>query len=43
MAAALGAGATGAVYLAERGSELFSAHDADEALSRSTERVGAAT
>ena len=43
MAAAMGAGAAGAVYLAERGSELFAAADADDPLSRSTERVGAAS
>lgn len=42
-AAAMGAGAAGAVYLAEHGSELFAARDADEALSRSTERTGAAS
>jgi putative oxidoreductase len=41
-AVAMGAGAAGAVYLAERGEELFAEPDADEALSRSTERVGAA-
>ena len=41
-AIAMGAGAAGAVYLAERGEELFAKLDADEALSRSTERVGAA-
>ncbi|HZT85971.1 MAG TPA: DoxX family protein [Gaiellaceae bacterium] len=39
--AALGAGAAGAVYLAERGEELFAARDADEALSRSTECTSA--
>ncbi|HKD19146.1 MAG TPA: DoxX family protein, partial [Thermoanaerobaculia bacterium] len=37
---AMGGGAAGAVYFAERGEELFSKHDADEALSRSTEHVG---
>jgi putative oxidoreductase len=40
---AMGAGAAGAVYLAKRGEELFAKLDADEALSRSTERVGAAS
>ncbi|HEY3549740.1 MAG TPA: DoxX family protein [Gaiellaceae bacterium] len=40
MLAAMGAGAAGAVYLAERGPELFAAQDADEALSRSAERSG---
>jgi putative oxidoreductase len=40
-AVAMGAGAAGAVYLAERGEQLFSKLDADEALSRATERVGA--
>jgi putative oxidoreductase len=39
---AMGAGAAGAVYVAERGPELFAARDADEALSRSVERTGAA-
>jgi putative oxidoreductase len=42
-AVAMGAGAAGAVYLAEHGEELFSARDADEAMSRSTERTGAAS
>jgi putative oxidoreductase len=42
-AIAMGAGAAGAVYLAARGEELFAKLDADEALSRSTERVGAAS
>ena len=42
-AAAMGAGAAGAVYLAERGEELFAKLDADQALSRSTEPVGAAS
>jgi putative oxidoreductase len=42
-AAAMGIGAAGAVYVAERGEELFSAVDADDALSRATEKVGAAT
>jgi putative oxidoreductase len=41
MFTALGAGAAGAVYLAERGETLFAARDADEALSRSVEQVGA--
>jgi putative oxidoreductase len=40
-AVAMGAGAAGAVYLAARGPELFAAADADDALSRSTEQVGA--
>ena len=40
MLAAMGVGAAGAVYLAERGPELFAAQDADEALSRSAERSG---
>jgi putative oxidoreductase len=40
---AMGAGAAGAVYLAEHGLELFAERDADEALTRSTERAGAAT
>jgi putative oxidoreductase len=40
-AIAMGAGAAGAVYLAEHGRDLFVESDADEALSRSTERVGA--
>ncbi|HJU37203.1 MAG TPA: DoxX family protein [Gaiellaceae bacterium] len=43
MLVAMGAGAAGAVYLAERGPELFAARDADEALSRSAERSGAST
>jgi putative oxidoreductase len=41
--AAMGAGAAGAVYFAERGADLFAAADADEALSRSTEKTGAAS
>lgn len=41
-AAAMGLGVAGAVYVAERGEELFAAADADEALSRSVEKVGAA-
>jgi putative oxidoreductase len=40
-ALAMGAGAAAAVYVAERGEELFAAEDADEAMSRSTEKVGA--
>jgi putative oxidoreductase len=40
-AVAMGAGAAGAVYLAEHGAEIFEARDADDALSRSTEKVGA--
>ena len=40
---AMGAGAAGAVYVAERGQELLATHDADEALSRSAERAGAAS
>jgi putative oxidoreductase len=40
-AIAMGAGAAGAVYVAEHGQELFAARDADEALSRSVEQVGA--
>lgn len=40
-AAAMAAGAAGAVYVAERGQELFAALDADEALSREAEPVGA--
>jgi putative oxidoreductase len=41
-AIAMGAGAAGAVYLASRGPELFAVRDADEELSRSVERSGAA-
>jgi hypothetical protein len=37
----MGAGAAGAVYLAEHGQEIFEPLDADEALSRTTEQVGA--
>jgi putative oxidoreductase len=37
---AMGAGAAGAVYVVERGPELFAVRDADEALSRSQERAG---
>ena len=40
-ALAMAAGAAGAVYVAEHGPELFEAHDADDALSRSVEQVGA--
>jgi uncharacterized protein YbjT (DUF2867 family) len=40
-ALAMGAGAAGAVYVAEHGQELFEAADADEALSRATDKVGA--
>jgi putative oxidoreductase len=40
-AVAMGAGAAGAVYLAEHGPELIDARDADDALSRATEKVGA--
>jgi putative oxidoreductase len=40
-AAAMALGAAGAVYVAQRGEQLFAAGDADEALSRSTEKVGA--
>jgi putative oxidoreductase len=40
-ALAMAAGAAGAVYVAERGEELFAKPDADEALSRSVEKVGA--
>jgi hypothetical protein len=39
----MGAGAAGAVFVAERGEELFAALDADEALARSAERTGAAS
>jgi putative oxidoreductase len=42
-AVAMGAGAAGAVFVAERGEELFAALDADEALARSAERTGAAS
>jgi putative oxidoreductase len=38
---AMGAGAAGAIYVAEHGAELFAQRDADEALSRSVEQVGA--
>jgi putative oxidoreductase len=38
---AMGAGVAGAVYLAEHGAEIFEARDADDPLSRSTEKVGA--
>jgi hypothetical protein len=40
-ALAMGAGAGGAVYVAKHGQELFEAADADDALSRATEKVGA--
>ena len=40
-AIAMGAGAAGAVYVAERGQQLFDALAADEALSRSAATVGA--
>ncbi len=40
-AIAMGAGAAGAVYLAQYGEKLFEAHDTDDALSRSVEQVGA--
>ena len=40
-AIAMGAGAAGAVYFAEHGEEIFEPGDADDALSRSTEQVGA--
>jgi putative oxidoreductase len=42
-AVAMAAGAAGAVYVAEHGEELFAERDADEALSRSAERVEATT
>jgi putative oxidoreductase len=42
-ALSMGAGAAGAVYVAEHGQELFESLDADDALSRSTEKTGAAT
>ena len=42
-ALSMGAGAAGAVYVAEHGQELFESRDADDALSRSTERAGAAS
>jgi hypothetical protein len=41
MAIALGAGAATAVYVAQRGEELFAKVDADAALSRAFEHVGA--
>jgi len=40
-ALAMGAGAAGAIYLAEHGAEIFDARDADDALRRATEKVGA--
>jgi putative oxidoreductase len=42
-AVAMGAGAAGAVYVAEHGQELLEGLDVDEALSRSAERAGAAS
>jgi len=39
-ALAMGAGAAGAIYVAEHGPELFESSDADEALTRSAERAG---
>lgn len=42
-ALAMGAGAGAAVYVAKHGQELFEPHAADEALSRSAERTGAAS
>ena len=39
----MGAGAAGAVYVAERGQQLFESLAADEALTRSSETVGAET
>jgi putative oxidoreductase len=42
-AVAMGAGAAGAVYFAGHAEELFEPRDADEALSRSTERAPTAT
>jgi putative oxidoreductase len=42
-ALAMGAGAAGAIYFSEHGQELFEERDADDALSRSTEKVGAAS
>ena len=42
-AVAMGAGAAGALYVSKHGQELFETHDADEALSRSTERAGVAS
>jgi putative oxidoreductase len=41
--AAMGGGAAAAVYMAERGEQLLAKLDADEPLTRSTERVGAAS
>ena len=40
-ALAMGAGAAGALYVAEHGQELFDAVSADDALRRATEKVGA--
>jgi putative oxidoreductase len=42
-ALAMGAGAAGAVFVAEHAPELFEPRDADDALSRSTERSAAAS
>ncbi len=42
-AVAMGAGAAGAVYIAQHGEEILSVGDADEALSRSAEPSGAPT
>lgn len=42
-AAAMGAGAAGAVFLAKHGLELFAEQDADEAMGPSAERVAAAS
>jgi putative oxidoreductase len=42
-AIAMGAGAAGAIFVAEHGQELFDALDADVPLSRSGEKVGAET
>ena len=42
-AIAMGTGAAGAFYVAVHGQELFKPLDADDALSRSTERAGAAS
>jgi putative oxidoreductase len=42
-ALAMGAGAAGAIYVAERGQQLFESLAADDALSREAEQVGAET
>jgi putative oxidoreductase len=42
-ALAMGAGAAGALYVAEHGAELFETAAADEALSRSKQKTGAAS